>query len=320
MKRRRQMKYKKILVTGGAGYVGSVFVPLLLELGYEVKVYDSLMYGIDGLFGSFLHNRFEFIKGDIRDKQKLKKIINDCDAVIHLAALVGYPICKRDRKEAESVNVGGIKTLIEVIDKEIPIIFASTGSCYGNLEGVCREELPLKPLTIYGETKAQAEFELQKRGSFVIYRFATGYGISPRLRLDLLINDFVYKAVKEKNLIIYEKHYRRTFIHVFDMARAFIFALENYEKMEDEVYNVGSERMNLSKRYIAEYIRKKIPYYLHFVEGEDMGHDEDVRDYEVDYSKINKLGYEPHIPLEQGVDQLIRLFEVFEIKSIYSNV
>jgi len=311
---------KKILVTGGAGYVGSVFVPLLLELGYKVEVYDSLMYGISGLFGSFLYPEFEFIKGDIRDVQGLKKAINGCDVIVHLAALVGYPACKIDEKESESVNVGGVTTLIEATSKEIPIIFSSTVSCYGDLKGICREESSLKPLTVYGETKAQAESELQKRGNFVIYRFATGYGISPRLRLDLLINDFVYKAVKEKNLIVYEKHYRRAFIHVFDMALALVFAIENHENIKDGIYNVGSKDMNLTKEYIAEYIRKKVPYCLYFVEDDSMGHDEDARDCEMSYSRINKLGYRPEISLEQGVDQLIKLFRVFEIKSIYSNV
>jgi len=312
---------KKILVTGGAGYVGSVLVPLLLELDYEVKVYDNLMYGVDGLFGSFLYDEFEFIKGDIRNKQELEKAIDGCDAVVHLAALVGYPICKKNEREADSVNAGGTRTLIDVAGKEIPIIFASTGSCYGNLEGVCKEDLPLKPLTIYGKTKAQAERELRlSGGDFVIYRFATAYGVSPRMRLDLLINDFTYKAVKEKNLIVYEKHYRRTFIHVFDMARAFVFALENYGKMKGKIYNVGSKDMNLTKEYIAEYIKKQTPYCLYFVEDESMGHDEDARDYEVDYSRINKLGYGPKISLERGVAQLIKLFRALEIKNIYSNV
>lgn len=308
---------KKIFVTGGAGFVGSVLIPVLLNQGYKVKAYDSLMYGIDPIAGLFLNSNFEFVKGDIRDVDRVKKFAKDCDAVIHLGALVGYPICKKDKKEAMSVNAVGTQTVINGVSNRIPFIFASTGSCYGNLEGVCKEDLPLKPLTIYGESKAKAEGYVQERGNFVIYRFATGYGVSPRLRLDLMINDFVFRAVKEKNLIVYEKNFQRTFIHVYDMARSFLFAIENFDKMNGECYNVGSEKLNLTKQQIAEYIRKGTPYYLHYA---DFGKDEDKRNYIVSYEKIRKAGFETKVSLDTGIVQLIRLFKVLDMRREYSNI
>jgi len=309
---------KKILVTGGAGYVGSVLVPLLLDKGYRVKVYDNLMYGVEGLLSVFDKERFEFIKGSITDRELLSESVKDCDAVIHLAAIVGYPACKKDKRLAMEVNTLGTQYLCEVTEPEVPIIFSSTGSCYGDLEDICDENKPLKPLTIYAESKALAEESLRARGNCVIYRFATGYGISPRMRLDLMINDFVYRAVREKNLIIYEKHFRRTFIHVKDMARAFVFAVENFPKMKDEIYNVGSEDANLTKEQIAELIKKQVPfYYLHYA---DFGHDEDKRDYEVSYKKIREAGFSVSISVEEGIKNLVNLFKVFKIENRYSNV
>jgi len=311
------MKSERVLVTGGAGYVGSVLVPYLLASGYQVRVLDSLMHGIGGLLEQFNSDDFEFVKGDVRDASAVKKAAEDVDYVVHLAAMVGYPICKQNPDEAMAVNAGGTQVVASEVPKKVPIIFASTGSCYGNLEEVCKEDLPLQPKTLYAKSKMLAEQHLQKRGNFVIYRFATGYGISPRLRLDLMINDFVYKAVKEKNLVVYERQFQRTFIHVCDMARAFYYAVESFDRVKDEVYNVGSEGMNLTKEYIARLIREKTPYYLHFA---DFGKDEDVRNYEVSYAKINNAGWETIISLERGVEQLIKLFRVFEMPKMYSNV
>jgi len=308
----------KIFVTGGAGFVGSVLIPYLLDRGYRVRVYDSLLYGINGLFGCFNHPNFEFIKGDIRDISLLRDSAKGCDAIIHLAALVGYPICKKDEQLAMSVNKNGTQSITEAVSSNIPIIFSSTGSCYGNVEGICHEELPLRPLTIYGKSKADAEEAIKKRGNFIIYRFATGYGISPRMRLDLMINDFCFKAVKEKNLVVYERHFRRTFIHVLDMARAFHYGLKEFEKMKDGIFNVGSEEMNLSKQDICELIKEKVPdFYLHYA---DIGHDEDKRDYEVSYQKIKRVGFNTIMNLDASIDRLIGLFKSFEIRREYSNV
>jgi len=307
----------KILVTGGAGFVGSVLVPMLLSEGYQVRVVDNLMYGINGLFSCFNHENFEFIKGDIRDEILVRKAVKDIDCVIHLAAMVGYPSCKEHEDDAFTVNVKGTAILDRILPNDKLVIYPSTDSCYGSFGELCTEETPLKPLTLYGETKATAETLLRKRGNTIILRFATGFGISSRMRLDLLINDFVYKAVKERNLIVYERHYQRAFVYVTDMARAFIFALKNRDKMRNEVYNVGSEKLNLTKEQVAELIHKKVKYYLHY---SDFGKDADQRNYKVSCKKIKKLGFETEVDLEEGVDQLIKLFKVFELPREYSNV
>lgn len=308
----------KILVTGGAGYVGSVLVPELLSAGHQVRVLDNLMFGGQSLLPFFAHPHFEFVKGDILDEATVRQCVKDADVIIHLAAIVGYPACKKDPNLAKDVNVFGSRIIDRARSKSQPVLFASTGSNYGALVGdVCTEETPLNPLTIYGQTKTQAEQSFLDSGSVICYRFATAFGLSPRLRLDLLVNDFVYKAMKERNLIIYEKTYKRTFIHVRDIARSFMFALENLDTMMDNVYNVGSESMNYSKEEVALKIKEKIDFYLHFA---DIGKDEDQRNYEVSYKKINSLGFETTVDLDQGIEELMRGYQVIEVRNPYSNV
>lgn len=308
----------KVLVTGGAGYVGSVLVRRLLNEGYHVRVLDKLMYNGYSLIPYFGDAKFEFVKGDILDPATVRECIHDVDFIIHLAAIVGYPACKKDENLAKDVNVFGTRLIDKNRSKSQPILFASTGSNYGALVGdICTEETPLNPLTIYGRTKTEAEKMLLDSGSTVCYRFATAFGLSPRLRLDLLVNDFVFQAVKKRNLIIYEKNYKRTFIHVRDMVRSFLFAMDNYEKMENQVFNVGSEKLNHSKEDVALCIKEKIDFYLHFA---DIGKDEDQRNYQVSYEKIRKLGFETTISLDQGIDELIRGYELIEVKNPFSNV
>jgi nucleoside-diphosphate-sugar epimerase len=308
---------KKILVTGGAGYVGCGLVLELLQKGYAVRVVDSLMFGGRSLLPCFANKNFEFRKADLRDRSVVENAMEGQDAVIHLAALVGYPACKREPKLAEETNVGITQHIVELAKKNQELYYASTGSNYGAIVGdACTERTQLNPLTVYGTTKTRAEKMMQDK-SAVVYRFATAFGISNRLRLDLLINDFVYRALKERNLIIYEKHFKRTFIHVRDMTRAFLFALENDPKMKGEVYNVGNESMNFSKNDIALKLREKLDFYLHFA---DVGKDEDQRNYEVSYEKIRKLGFETKVTLDEGIDELIRAMAVIEVKNEYANV
>jgi len=308
----------RILVTGGAGYVGSVLVPMLLHAGHHVRVVDSLLYGGEGLLPNFGHKHFEFAKGDIRDEGTVAMAYQDADAIIHLAAIVGYPACKKDPALAHQTNVLGTQLLEISRRREQPIVFASTGSNYGAVDGqVCTEETPLNPLTVYGQTKTEAEETLRKAGNAVCLRFATAFGVSPRMRFDLLINDFVYRAARERNLVVYERGHRRSFIHVRDMARAFLFALENLPRMVDEVFNVGSEEMNLSKEEIAFLVREHIDYYLHFA---DFGRDEDQRNYEVSYAKLRSLGYQTTVSLEEGITGLLGVCAVLERRTPYSNV
>lgn len=308
----------RILVTGGSGYVGSVLVPHLLSHGHKVRVFDSLMYGGRGLLPCFAYPGFEFIKGNVLDEAKLKQALKDTEAVIHLAAIVGYPACKRDPRLAQEVNLEGTKLLERLRSKDQPILFASTGSNYGAVIGsICTEETPLNPLSEYGVTKTAAERHLLDAGNVVCYRFATAFGVSSRMRFDLLVNDFVYQAKINKDLIIYERSFKRTFIHVRDMARAFAFALDNYAAMRDDVYNVGSEEMNYNKEDVALLIKKKVDYYLHFAE---IGKDEDQRNYEVSYAKIRGKGFKTEIDMETGIDELIQAADMLVLRNEFSNV
>lgn len=308
----------KILVTGGAGYVGSTLVPLLLREGHEVLVLDNLLYGGAGILPLFGLPGFDFVRGDATDAATLKQALRGRDAVIHLAALVGYPACKRDPDLALKLNLEGTRLLNALREPDQKVIFASTGSNYGAVVGeVCTEETPLRPVSLYGETKTKAEQLLLKAGNVVVFRFATAFGVSPRMRLDLLINDFVYAAVRNRNLVVYEAAFKRTFIHVRDMARAFLFALEHYDAMVDEAYNVGTETNNYSKRDIAELIRRHVDYYLHFA---DVGTDEDQRNYEVSYRKIEATGFRCLTSVESGVRELIAAAAALDVSNPYANV
>ena len=308
----------RVLVTGGAGYIGCVLVPLLLENGYQVRVLDDLMYGGTGLLPHFRNPRFDFVKGDIRDVRTVEDAIEGCDIVIHLAAIVGFPACRKYPELAQTINVGGTEVISRAAGRERLILFGSTGSNYGALvDEICTEETPLNPLSLYGKTKTAAERYLLENNHTIAYRFATAFGASPRMRLDLLVNDFVYTALKLRYLVIYETHFMRTFIHVHDIARSFLFAIENADRMRGQVYNVGSETMNYSKAQVCEKIRKKIDYYLHEAE---VGQDVDKRNYQVSYQKISSLGYHTTITLEEGIDELVRGLQVLDMSTPYSNV
>lgn len=310
--------FNHILITGGAGYVGTALVDLLLKNNKKVTVLDSLRFGGEPIIPFFANPNFTFIKGDIRDKDTLKQALEGVDAVVHLAAIVGFPACRMYPELSQDINVNGTKNLVKLVKGKMLILFASTGSTYGKMiEKICTETTPLNPLSNYGRQKADAEKIIQTNEEFVIYRFATAFGVSPRMRLDLLPNDFTYRAVKEKSLIVYEKNFMRTFIHVRDMAKSFLFALENYENMKGEIYNVGDNSMNYSKEDICLMIRKKVDYYLHFAEIEK---DLDQRDYLVSYDKLSNLGFHASISMEDGINELIKAVEVIHAQNPYSNV
>lgn len=313
------MKKEKVLITGGAGYIGTSLIPLLLKKGYEVTVYDSLMFNNgDNLLPFIPDPNFTFIKGDIRDQNKIKQFVIESDTVIHLAAYVGYGIC-RERGEAESheVNTLATKSIVNMLSNDQYILFGSTGSNYGEVLGVCTEETPLNPLSIYGRTKTDAELIVMSRSNSIAYRFATAFGVSSRLRLDLLVNDLTYKALTQKYAVIYESHFLRTFIHVRDIANSFLFAIENKQQMKNNVYNVGSNSMNFSKKEVCELIKSSLPDVLfHYA---NIGEDADKRNYKVSYEKINKLGFETTISIQQGIEELIKAFSLISIKSQYHN-
>jgi len=307
----------KILITGGAGYVGTSLIPKLLDKNYKVKVFDNLTFGGDALLPFFRNSNFEFEPGDVRNEKELESATKDCDVIIHLAAIVGYPACRKNPGVAEEVNVGGTRNLSKSLSKNQLVLFGSTGSNYGSVEDICTEETPLTPLSLYGQTKTLAEKILLENNTTIAYRFATAFGISPRLRLDLLINDFTYKAIKEGYLVVYEKHFMRTFIHVSDMGRSFLFGIENSGKMKNSVYNIGSDEMNYSKEQICNFIAKKTQAYIHFAE---VGEDVDKRNYTVSYKKINSLGFGTTIGVEEGIDELVKALRAISYKTPYTNV
>ncbi len=308
----------KILVTGGAGYIGSVLVPLLLEQGHHVRVLDNLMQGGSSLLPLFRNQQFDFINGDIREPRTVRDAMTGRDVVIHLAAIVGFPACRKFPELAQTVNVEGTRNIAKEAGKDRLVLFGSTGSNYGALtDEVCTEETPLRPLSLYGKTKTAAELLLLENCKSIAYRFATAFGLSPRMRLDLLINDFVYTAMKLRYLVVYESHFMRTFIHVHDIARSFLFALENADKMSGQVFNVGTETMNFSKAQVCEMVRRKVDHYLHFA---DIGEDADKRNYVVSYKKLHGLGYRTSVAMEEGIDELVKGLQVLDFKTPYSNI
>jgi nucleoside-diphosphate-sugar epimerase len=306
-----------VLVTGGAGYVGTSLIPQLLERGHNVRVMDNLMFGGDHLLPFFRNRNFEFVKGDVRNAGDVRDAVAGRDAVIHLAAIVGYPACRKDPRLAEDVNVLGTKNIASAVSRDQLVLFGSTGSNYGAVEDICTEETPLNPLSLYGQTKTIAEAHLLEHASTIAYRFATAFGVSPRLRLDLLVNDFVHKALTQQYLVVYEKHFMRTFIHVHDMGRSFLFGLDNADAMRGNVYNVGSERMNYSKEDVCELIKSRIECYVHYA---DIGEDADKRNYVVSYQKIGSLGYETTITVEEGIAELTSALRAISFRTPYTNI
>ena len=308
----------KVLVTGGAGYIGTSLVPLLLREGQQVRVLDNLSFGGDALLPNFADPHFEFLLGDVRDEGRMRQAVKSMDVIIHLAAIVGYPACKKDPLLAEQVNQEAVRLLADITDRQQFIFFGSTTSIYGSVSGqLCTEETPANPLTVYGKTKWEAEKVLRERDNTVIYRFSTAFGISPRLRLDLLINDFAYRASKQRNLIVYEKNFRRSFIHVRDICRSYLFALAHPERLAGGVFNVGSPDMNLSKEEIALKLKEKIDFFLHFA---DFDTDEDQRNYDISYERIYAAGFRTTVGLDEGLNEMLRAFEVIRIHSPYGNV
>ena len=296
---------ERVLVTGGAGYLGSTLVPMLLQQGYIVVVYDKFLWGVGSLLAHAGNPHLKVIRGDILDKKHLANQMSDCDIIIHLAAIVGYPACESFKELAEAVNLQGTQNVVDNLLPGQQLIYASTGSCYGAVEnGLCSEKTPINPLTLYGRTKAEGEKLVLEAGG-VALRLATVFGISPRLRLDLLVNDLTYKALTVKHFDLYQGGFHRTFLHVKDAAYAFLFAVENFEKMEGEAFNVGDETMNFSKSDVAQFIQEAVPECR--ITESCNGEDKDKRDYQVSYKKIKSLGYSSTITVQEGIQELLKI-------------
>lgn len=309
-----------ILITGGLGYIGSGLIKFLLDENHNVTVIDKILYqNFDVLLNYLRDTRFNFIQADITNTELLRNSLKNQDLVVHLAAIVGYPACKKNQSFAEKTNYEATLNLAKLCDGKIPIIYASSTSNYGTVtDEICTEETPLNPISVYGVTKADAEkFLLNDYKNTVCYRFATAFGAAPRLRLDLMVNDFVYQAVRNKNLTVYEKNFKRTFIHVYDICKSIVFAINNFKTMKSNAYNVGGDNMNFSKEEVCNKIKEYTDYYLHFAEFEK---DEDQRNYEISFKKISKLGFNTSVNLDDGIKELIKISEIIDLSHKYSNL
>jgi nucleoside-diphosphate-sugar epimerase len=305
-----------ILVTGGAGYIGTLLIPMLLDRNYKVTLYDNFMWGIKPILHFANHKNLEIITADIRDEKMLNSAIKGKDVIIHLAAIVGYPACAADPGRAISINVEGTNNVAKSItSKDQLLIFASTGSTYGKVDGICTEDTPIAPLTLYGSTKSQGEKMSLEVGGIGL-RFATVFGISPRLRLDLLVNDFSYQAIHQKQIVLYEGHFRRTFLHARDAALSYLFSIDNFAQMRGNAYNIGDNSMNYTKRDIAQTLKSYINFYLHEA---NVGEDLDKRDYEVSYEKINQLGFHISIDMNEGIEELIKVLTHIKLTNDWRN-
>ena len=308
----------KILVTGAAGYIGSVLVPILLKRGYKVVAIDNFMYNQISLLDCCYDEKLTIIRGDARDKRLISVHLKDVDAIFPLACLTGAPLCAKDPVGAKTINLDAIKMLLELRSKDQIIIFPTTNSGYGiGQEGVyCTEETPLKPISLYGSLKVEAEKLVLEAGNSITLRLATAFGVSPRMRLDLLVNDFTHRAVTDRFVVLFEAHFKRNYIHIRDVAKAFIHCLENFDTMKDEPYNVGLSDANLSKWQLCEEIKKQVPDF-YFVEAK-VGEDPDKRNYIVSNAKIEKTGFKPDVSLQKGIAELIKGFQVI-MRNQFSN-
>ncbi len=309
----------KILVTGAAGYIGSVLVPTLLREGNEVIALDNFMYNQTSLLDCCYDDKLTIIRGDARDKDLISRCLGKVDAIFPLACLTGAPLCAKDPVGAQTVNFDAVKMILELRSKQQPVIFPTTNSGYGvGQEGVyCTEETPLNPISLYGRLKVELEKILLDSGNCITLRLATAFGISPRMRLDLLVNDFTYRAVTDHYVVLFEAHFKRNYVHVRDIAKAFIHCLSNFDAMKDEPYNVGLSDANLSKWELCEEIKRQIPDF-YFVES-TIGEDPDKRDYIVSNAKIERTGFKPGVSLKRGIADLIKGFQIIR-RSQYTNV
>lgn len=296
----------RILVTGGAGYLGSVLCEHLLRAGYRVTIIDNLMYKQHSLFHLCANPFFEFVFGDVRDQSLMCGLVKEAEILIPLAAIVGAPACDRDPWLARSVNLDSIRLLSRLRSPSQLVIFPTTNSGYGTKSGdtYCSEETPLEPISLYGQTKVEAEAELLQTANVISLRLATVFGISPRMRLDLLVNHFAYAAVTDGYIVVFEKDFKRNYIHIRDVADCFVHCIENGKRMEGKPYNAGLDAANLSKEELAFKIKQYAPnFYIHFAQ---VGTDPDKRNYIVSNQRLREAGFEVKRSLDDGIRELLK--------------
>lgn len=309
----------KVLVTGGAGYIGSVLVPKLLEKGAEVTVVDNFFYNQNSLLDVCYNPKLKVVRGDARDDKLMASLIKGQDFIIPLACLVGALLCDKFPQEARAVNLEAIKMILKLRSARQKIIFPNTNSGYGiGKSGIyCTEETLLKPISLYGRLKVETEEALLRAGNAITLRLATVFGISPRMRLDLLVNDFVYRAVYDRYIVLFEADFKRNYIHVRDVARAFIHCIDNFKKMKNEPYNVGLSDANLSKLELCEEIKKQVPKFTFVISP--IGKDLDKRNYIVSNEKIEKTGFKPRVSLQDGISELIKGYQIIR-RNDFANI
>jgi nucleoside-diphosphate-sugar epimerase len=304
---------EKILVTGGSGYIGSILVPELLARGFEVVVLDNLVYDQTSLLDCCANKNFNFINGDICDHSLVNSLLSEFDVIIPLAAIVGVPACNINPTLSKLVNYDAHINIINNISPAQKVLFPTTNSGYGigEKDSHCTEETPLRPISEYGRTKVQIEKALLDKGNAVTFRLATVFGLSPRMRMDLLVNDFTYRAHRDRFIILFEEHFRRNYVHIRDVVKAFIFGIDNYNKMKGEPYNVGLSSANLTKRQLCEKIKEYVPeFYIH---SASVGEDPDKRDYLVSNEKIESLGWNPDYTLNDGIQELLKGYKMLKL-------
>jgi nucleoside-diphosphate-sugar epimerase len=308
-----------ILVTGGAGYLGSVLVPALLAEKHHVTVLDNFLYHQASLNSLCADPNFDVCRGDARAEETLRPLMKSCDVIIPLAALVGAPLCECDRVAAVTTNRDAIVTLTRLASREQRILLPVTNSGYGvgEPDSLCTEESPLRPVSLYGRTKVEAEHAVLDRGNAISFRLATVFGMSPRMRIDLLVNDFVYRAVNDRAVVLFESRFRRNYIHVRDVARAFVRGIECFEEMKNQAYNVGLSDANLSKVELCRKIQDHIPEFC-FLEA-PIGRDPDRRNYMVSNEKVERTGFRPIYSLDDGIRELIKGYRMLR-NSVYGNM
>jgi nucleoside-diphosphate-sugar epimerase len=309
----------RILVTGAAGYIGSVLVPSLLAAGHEIVALDNFMYGQNSLLDCCFDRRLDIVRGDVRDEGLVARLLRTVDAIFPLACLTGAPLCQRDPSSAKSVNCDAVRFIVAHRSSSQMIVFPTTNSGYGvgQRQAYCTEESPLRPVSLYGKLKVDIEKCVLDSGRAISLRLATAFGISPRMRLDLLVNDFTYRAVNDRFLVLFEAHAKRNYIHVRDVARAFLHCLERFESMKDHAYNVGLSDANFSKRELCEEIQKVVPDF-YFTEA-PIGEDPDKRDYIVSNEKIERTGYRPKVSLGEGISELVKGYQIIR-RNQFANV
>jgi len=309
----------RILVTGGAGYLGSTMVPELLSAGHHVTVVDNFMFGQSSLNHVCYHPNFSVVKGDVRVASIMSPLIKKADLIIPLAALVGAPMCSQDPVGATTTNHDAIVAMLSMVSKQQIILMPTTNSAYGSgdAQNFCTENSPLKPISQYAIEKVKVEQLLMEHENAISFRLATVFGMSPRMRIDLLVNDFVYRAVYDRCVVLFEGNFKRNYIHVRDVSRVFQHAISHYDAMKGQIYNVGLSDANVSKAELCEVIRRKLPHFVSL--DAPLGKDPDQRNYIVSNAKIEATGYRPAMSLEKGIEELIKGFTMLK-NTRYGNV